>query len=397
MLQAFARAAGVRAGLPAGRPAELGAARQLVVAGAAMVVAAGWWVAIVELWPADSPPYIGGSQNNSVLELVLGYNGLGRLTGDETAASCPAAAARRRRHVGQTGIARHVRLVVRRPDRVAAPGRRWSCWSRPRPGAPRAPRTDRHSGRGRSSGAAGWSSPGSCSASAGHHPPVLHRGAGPGDRCARRHRRGRCCGAAAPARTPRGAWPRARSRTVLWIVRAARPQRDWMPWLRWRAARRRPDRDLGSASSGSRARTRRSPRRSSAARAGLAGPAPTRSRRSRPADRRDSAIAGPTVGRQLGCGRCPAARPAGSPVAANSRRCHRGQLAGAAALAPSACTGADGGPGGGRRRRRRRSARRARRATSSSALLGRRRLLHLGRRHDGANSAAGYQPTMATR
>ena len=29
-------------------------------------------------------PYIGGSQDNSVLELVLGYNGLGRLTGDET-------------------------------------------------------------------------------------------------------------------------------------------------------------------------------------------------------------------------------------------------------------------------------------------------------------------------
>jgi 4-amino-4-deoxy-L-arabinose transferase-like glycosyltransferase len=29
-------------------------------------------------------PYIGGSQNNSILELTLGYNGLGRLTGDET-------------------------------------------------------------------------------------------------------------------------------------------------------------------------------------------------------------------------------------------------------------------------------------------------------------------------
>src|SRR6187200_1767034 len=29
-------------------------------------------------------PYIGGSQSNSVLELVLGYNGLGRLTVDET-------------------------------------------------------------------------------------------------------------------------------------------------------------------------------------------------------------------------------------------------------------------------------------------------------------------------
>ena len=55
---------------------------QLLAAGAAVVVSAGWWVAIVELWPASSRPYIGGSQNNSVLELVLGYNGLGRLTGE---------------------------------------------------------------------------------------------------------------------------------------------------------------------------------------------------------------------------------------------------------------------------------------------------------------------------
>jgi 4-amino-4-deoxy-L-arabinose transferase-like glycosyltransferase len=57
---------------------------QLLAAGAALVVAAGWWVAIVELWPAGSRPYIGGSQHNSVLDLILGYNGLGRITGDET-------------------------------------------------------------------------------------------------------------------------------------------------------------------------------------------------------------------------------------------------------------------------------------------------------------------------
>ncbi|NYJ08526.1 ArnT family glycosyltransferase [Petropleomorpha daqingensis] len=55
----------------------------LLAAGAAMVVAGGWWVAIVQLWPASSRPYIGGSTNNSVLELALGYNGLSRLTGSE--------------------------------------------------------------------------------------------------------------------------------------------------------------------------------------------------------------------------------------------------------------------------------------------------------------------------
>src|SRR6202040_3340644 len=52
--------------------------------GGVMVVAAGWWVAIVTLWPAGSRPYIGGSQDNSILNLIFGYNGFGRLTGSES-------------------------------------------------------------------------------------------------------------------------------------------------------------------------------------------------------------------------------------------------------------------------------------------------------------------------
>jgi 4-amino-4-deoxy-L-arabinose transferase-like glycosyltransferase len=58
--------------------------RDAALALAAMVASAGWWVAAVELWPASSRPYIGGSQHNSFLELTFGYNGLGRLSGDET-------------------------------------------------------------------------------------------------------------------------------------------------------------------------------------------------------------------------------------------------------------------------------------------------------------------------
>lgn len=54
----------------------------LVGLGAA-VLSAGWWVAIVELLPANARPYIGGSQTNSFLELTFGYNGLGRLSGEE--------------------------------------------------------------------------------------------------------------------------------------------------------------------------------------------------------------------------------------------------------------------------------------------------------------------------
>ncbi|MCC8248791.1 ArnT family glycosyltransferase [Saccharothrix luteola] len=57
--------------------------RHLGAALGAVVVAGGWWVLAVELTPAGSRPYIGGSQADSVLELALGYNGLGRLTGEE--------------------------------------------------------------------------------------------------------------------------------------------------------------------------------------------------------------------------------------------------------------------------------------------------------------------------
>ncbi|MFI9559879.1 ArnT family glycosyltransferase [Nonomuraea endophytica] len=56
---------------------------QLLLAGGAMVVAAGWWVLAVALVPAGERPYIGGSQGDSVLELALGYNGIGRLNGDD--------------------------------------------------------------------------------------------------------------------------------------------------------------------------------------------------------------------------------------------------------------------------------------------------------------------------
>lgn len=56
---------------------------QLALSALTMVVAGGWWVAIVELMPASSRPYVGGSQNNSFLELTFGYNGLGRLNGEE--------------------------------------------------------------------------------------------------------------------------------------------------------------------------------------------------------------------------------------------------------------------------------------------------------------------------
>jgi len=39
------------------------------------------WVIIVDLTPADRRPYIGSSENNTVMELIVGHNGLSRLFG----------------------------------------------------------------------------------------------------------------------------------------------------------------------------------------------------------------------------------------------------------------------------------------------------------------------------
>ena len=57
---------------------------QTFLMGVSLLVAAGWWVAIVALTPAADRPYVGGSQNNSILNLIFGYNGFGRLDGSES-------------------------------------------------------------------------------------------------------------------------------------------------------------------------------------------------------------------------------------------------------------------------------------------------------------------------
>ncbi len=57
---------------------------QLAAGAAALVAAAGWWVLAVELTPAADRPYIGGSQDNSLWNLIFGYNGFGRLSGNES-------------------------------------------------------------------------------------------------------------------------------------------------------------------------------------------------------------------------------------------------------------------------------------------------------------------------
>src|SRR3954451_2785631 len=57
--------------------------RHLLLAGLALIVSAGWYVALVSLCPASSRPFIAGSTNNTLWELALGYNGLGRIFGGD--------------------------------------------------------------------------------------------------------------------------------------------------------------------------------------------------------------------------------------------------------------------------------------------------------------------------
>jgi 4-amino-4-deoxy-L-arabinose transferase-like glycosyltransferase len=78
---------------------------QLLAGAGAMVVSALWWVVAVMAVPASARPYIGGSQNNSLWNLMFGYNGFGRLTGNEAGSVGGGAAATGSRW-GATGLFR---------------------------------------------------------------------------------------------------------------------------------------------------------------------------------------------------------------------------------------------------------------------------------------------------
>ncbi|MEI4271459.1 glycosyltransferase family 39 protein [Klenkia sp. LSe6-5] len=85
-LQAFLVLPGLAgAYLLAGPPRWRTRLAQLAAAGAALLVSAGWWVAVVRLVPRADRPWVGGTTDDDPLSLAFGYNGLGRLSGDESA------------------------------------------------------------------------------------------------------------------------------------------------------------------------------------------------------------------------------------------------------------------------------------------------------------------------
>ncbi|MBE8516375.1 glycosyltransferase family 39 protein [Amycolatopsis sp. H6(2020)] len=50
-------------------------------AGVVLAVSSFWWIALYDWWPG-AKPYMGGSRDGSAWDLVFGYNGFGRLSGD---------------------------------------------------------------------------------------------------------------------------------------------------------------------------------------------------------------------------------------------------------------------------------------------------------------------------
>jgi 4-amino-4-deoxy-L-arabinose transferase-like glycosyltransferase len=53
----------------------------LVAAAVTLLISSGWWVLAVELIPVAARPFIGGSTNNSAIQLLFGYDGLARIFG----------------------------------------------------------------------------------------------------------------------------------------------------------------------------------------------------------------------------------------------------------------------------------------------------------------------------
>jgi 4-amino-4-deoxy-L-arabinose transferase-like glycosyltransferase len=86
LLEALVAGPGLLAAYLLGGPGGLGRrARHSAYAGVAALVAGGWWPALVELTPASARPYVGGTRDNSVVSLMFGYDGFGRLSGHDQA------------------------------------------------------------------------------------------------------------------------------------------------------------------------------------------------------------------------------------------------------------------------------------------------------------------------
>ena len=189
---------------------------------------AGGWPSVA-LTPAADRPYVGGSQNNSILNLIFGYNGFGRLTGNESG-SVGGGAGRREPCGARPGWTRLFNAEFGNMMSWLLPGALVMgavLLSSPSAGPSHRPRAGRAVAVGRLARLhRARHQPGP-----GHHPPVLHRRPGPAARRARRHRHHGPVAAPRQLGRPRrpGRRPGRHGRLEL---RAPRPHPDWFPALR---------------------------------------------------------------------------------------------------------------------------------------------------------------------
>ena len=178
-----------------------------------MIVSLGWWVAVVELVPASWRPYIGGSTNNSVLDLVFGYNGLARILGDPGGGGAGGGGGG---FGGTPGLTRLFEQVSGGMITWLLPAALLLAGS-PSSRSRRAPRTDGRARRAHPVDRLDRRHRPDLLAHGRDLPRLLHRGPGPGDR------RGR-----SPWREP-SLWQRGR--TPGWVGQASRsPSRRTAVW-----------------------------------------------------------------------------------------------------------------------------------------------------------------------
>ena len=168
-----------------------------------------------QLWPASSRPYIGGSQNNSFWNVLFGYNGFGRLTGNESGSvgGAPTGSGQ----WGPTGFTRmfnaefggQISWLLPAALLLLVAGLAFTA-------DPRAHRSDTR--RARPLGRVVGRDRPRVLARSGHHPRVLLRRSRARDRCDRRHRRDDVLGAPRQSVRPRVARVRDRGDGDLWVT-----------------------------------------------------------------------------------------------------------------------------------------------------------------------------------
>ena len=158
---------------------------QLGAGAMAIVLSAGWWVAAVALWPVGSRPMIDGSPDNNIFNLILGYNGLGRIFGASGGSGW-------RWWRSELQRLSEPAAPVQRPDgrsgRVAPAGRPAGPGSRSVDAAPRPTHRPHTRGGAPLGGLVGGQRAG-LQPQLGRHPHLLHGRSGAGHRRARGHRR----------------------------------------------------------------------------------------------------------------------------------------------------------------------------------------------------------------